>query len=156
MLERLGDFDKANDLSAPDLNLYEFEVGSRKVYVAWTSTGNTVDLSQQLPIGRAQLKITHIVTELDDNGRPVAVADEIQSSTSVYLSNTPIIISPWIGNGADLNDDGVVNKVDISIAANAFGTKPGDLNWNEKADLNKNGTINILDICAVAKAFGGI
>jgi len=156
MLEKLRDFKKANDLSAPDVNLYEFEIGSRKVYVAWTSASNTMDLSQQLPIGRTQLKITHIMTELDDNGGPVAVADEIQSSTSVYLSNTPIIISPWIVTEADLNDDGIVDKVDISIAAKAFGTKPGDPNWNEKADLDKNGTINILDISIVAKAFGSI
>jgi len=92
MLEKIRDFTKARDLSTTDLNLYEFEVGSKKVYVAWISTNNTVDLSQKLSIGKTQLRITHLVTELDDHGRSVVVPDEFQSSTSVSLSNTPIII----------------------------------------------------------------
>lgn len=38
--------------------------------------------------------------------------------------------------------------------ARAFGSRPGDPNWNEIADIDKNGIINILDIAAVAKDYG--
>lgn len=55
---------------------------------------------------------------------------------------------------ADLNGDGVVNILDISIVARAFNSKPGDSNWNPTADLDKNGVVNILDISKVAKDFG--
>jgi hypothetical protein len=154
MLEKLRDFKKANDLSVGEVNLYEFEVGSEKVYVAWANANNTVDLSQQSSIGKCLVKITHIVTELDDGGEPVAVAEEIQSSTRVNLSNTPIIISSWIVTTADLDGDGIVSRSDISIVAEAFGARSGELDWSDNADLDKNGTINIIDISIVARALG--
>jgi outer membrane protein assembly factor BamB len=56
--------------------------------------------------------------------------------------------------GTDLNRDGKVNIVDISIVARAFGSREGDPNWNVIADLNKDGIVNILDIAAVAKDYG--
>jgi hypothetical protein len=65
---------------------------------------------------------------------------------------------PWAPEypnaGADLNSDGRVNILDISIVAKSFGSRPGDPNWNETADLNKDELINILDISRVAKDFG--
>jgi hypothetical protein len=54
----------------------------------------------------------------------------------------------------DLNRDGIVNILDMTIAAGAFGSRPGDLNWNATADIDKNGWINILDIVKVAIDFG--
>lgn len=54
----------------------------------------------------------------------------------------------------DLNGDGVVNIVDISIVAKAFGSKSTDPNWNEKADLDKNGQVNIVDVSRIAKDIG--
>ncbi len=54
----------------------------------------------------------------------------------------------------DLNKDGVVNILDITVVARAFGAKPGDNNWNAIADLDGNGEINILDITKVAKDYG--
>jgi hypothetical protein len=54
----------------------------------------------------------------------------------------------------DLNKDGTVNILDIFIVAQAFGSKPGDPNWNQNADINNDGTVNILDIFQVAWDFG--
>ena len=154
MLEKLRDFKKATDLSTGDVNLYEFEVGSKKVYVAWANENNTVDLSQQSSIGRCLVKVTHIVTELDDGGKPVTLAADVQSSTRVNLTNTPTIISSWIVTTADLDNDGTVSRQDISIVVEAFGAESGDLDWNENVDLDKNGKINMIDIGIVARAFG--
>jgi hypothetical protein len=55
---------------------------------------------------------------------------------------------------ADLNMDGIVNVVDVTIVAIAFGSKLGDPKWNEIADLDKNGIVNIVDITMVAKDYG--
>jgi len=136
------------------VNLHEFEVGSKKVYVAWANENNTVDLSQQSSIGRCLVKVTHIVTELDDGGKPVTLAADVQSSTRVNLTNTPTIISSWIVTTADLDNDGTVSRQDISIVVEAFGAESGDLDWNENVDLDKNGKINMIDIGIVARAFG--
>jgi hypothetical protein len=56
----------------------------------------------------------------------------------------------------DLNLDGTVNILDIFIVAQAFGSKPGDTNWNVVADIEKNGIIDILDIFVVAREYGKI
>lgn len=66
------------------------------------------------------------------------------------------LMEPWISAilRTDLNDDGAVNILDISIVARAFGSKAGDPSWNELADLDKNSVVNIIDISMVAKDFG--
>lgn len=54
----------------------------------------------------------------------------------------------------DLDHNGLVNILDITIAALAFGSEPGDGNWNPIADLNADGVVNIIDIAKVAWNFG--
>jgi hypothetical protein len=55
---------------------------------------------------------------------------------------------------ADLNRDCTVNILDVFAVAMAFGSKPGDANWNAVADLNKDNVVNILDVFAVANDYG--
>jgi hypothetical protein len=56
----------------------------------------------------------------------------------------------------DLNNDGTVNILDIFMVAKAFGSIPGDKNWNAVADLNTDSIINVLDVYAVARDYGKI
>ncbi len=55
---------------------------------------------------------------------------------------------------ADLNGDGIVNILDITMVAKAYGCQPVDQNWNSIADLDKNGIVNIMDISLVARDYG--
>jgi len=54
----------------------------------------------------------------------------------------------------DINTDGEVNIVDITVAATVFGVAVGDPRYYAPADINGDGEINILDITAVALDFG--
>jgi len=54
---------------------------------------------------------------------------------------------------ADLNEDGVVNIIDMSIFARAFGSYPGHERWNPKVDLNSDEKVNILDGVIIARSF---
>jgi hypothetical protein len=54
----------------------------------------------------------------------------------------------------DINLDGTVNILDAIILAAAFGSKPGQSNWNSAADLNGDGTVNILDAILLGANFG--
>lgn len=56
----------------------------------------------------------------------------------------------------DLNGDGQVNILDISLVAVAFGTRPGETRWAPNADINNDDIINILDISTVAIHFGEV
>lgn len=56
---------------------------------------------------------------------------------------------------ADLNSDGKVNIYDLVLAAQAYGSVPGDPNWNEDADLAEPyGKINIFDVVTICGYYG--
>jgi len=55
---------------------------------------------------------------------------------------------------ADLNGNGVVDKPDLMIVGEAFGSTPNNPRWNEKADLNKDEKINVLDAGSIGVCFG--
>jgi hypothetical protein len=55
---------------------------------------------------------------------------------------------------ADINGDGAVNIIDITLVAMAWGTHPGDPRWDPRCDIDGNSLINIIDITLVAKEFG--
>lgn len=54
---------------------------------------------------------------------------------------------------ADLNEDGTVNIVDVSIFAKAFGSRPGEERWNAKVDLTGDEKVNILDGVIIARSY---
>jgi hypothetical protein len=54
----------------------------------------------------------------------------------------------------DLNGDGKVNIIDVTIVARAFQARPGDPSWSPNADMDDNGVINIVDVTKVAREFG--
>lgn len=87
--------------------------------------------------------------------------------TEIWLGNYTIYarvyVQPHIASSestfqvtllGDIFPDGKIDMKDIAIVAKAFGTAPGDLNWNPEADLNPDGKIDMKDIAIVARAFG--
>jgi len=54
----------------------------------------------------------------------------------------------------DLNSDGIVNIFDLRIVAKAYGSKPGEPNWDSRADLNRDGKINIYDLVLISANYG--
>ncbi|MEM3730880.1 MAG: cohesin domain-containing protein [Candidatus Bathyarchaeia archaeon] len=55
---------------------------------------------------------------------------------------------------ADVNDDAIVNIIDVTIVATAYGSYPGHPKWNPLADLNNDQVLNIIDVNHVASHFG--
>ena len=56
----------------------------------------------------------------------------------------------------DVNHDGKVGIQDLYIVAKAYGSKPGDPNWNPVADINKDRQVRLYDLFEVAKVFGKV
>lgn len=54
---------------------------------------------------------------------------------------------------ADINGDGKVNIIDLTIVALAFGSHPGHPRWNPLCDLDGNNLINIVDLMLVAREY---
>jgi peptide/nickel transport system substrate-binding protein len=75
---------------------------------------------------------------------PHALAD---NSTQPTSNSLPV----------DINYDGQVNIIDITIVARAFGSEfgpPMHPRWQFRADVNNDREINIIDVAYVAKYFG--
>jgi parallel beta-helix repeat protein len=76
---------------------------------------------------------------------------------SINLDNQdryPLMNAYAFALATDLNKDGKVNIVDITLIAQAFSSSPGDARWNPICDLDHNDVVNIVDITMVAKDFG--
>jgi len=101
-----------------------------------TFSWNTVGL----PLGKYAIKATASTTE---------AKNETSASTLTY---SPILVSIM----GDINADGTVNILDISIAAKPFNTMFGDKRWNANADINEDRIINMVDVTLVTKEFGKI
>ena len=62
------------------------------------------------------------------------------------------LVSPYTFTlSTDINKDGKVNIVDITIVAQAYGSTPEQGRWNPACDLDHNKIINIVDLSMVAK-----
>jgi len=73
----------------------------------------------------------------------------IHETDNTYSDGTLLV------NGiGDANGDRKVTITDIVIVALAFGTRPGDSEWNPIADLNVDGKVSITDIVLAAIRFG--
>jgi branched-chain amino acid transport system substrate-binding protein len=112
-------------------DLYSASVGpvwpdgySRSLAVQWTSSGTAGVMNVVTPIDQLYSRKTLIPT---------------------YMYS----LATW-----DLNFDGKINIVDISTAAQAFGTKPGNSRWNFESDVDLSGDINIVDLAGIARHFG--
>jgi len=54
---------------------------------------------------------------------------------------------------ADINGDGKVNIIDLTLIALAWGSSPGHPRWDERCDLDRNEIVNIIDITLAAREF---
>jgi len=94
-----------------------------------------------------------------DGSNVTFVPTESPTDTSLYFTyhngtHKVEIIGTMLGKPGDINDDNVVDIMDILIVGIAFGSKPGDHNWNPIADLYPDNLIDIMDILKIAIVFG--
>ncbi|MCL6579729.1 MAG: hypothetical protein K6T73_10190 [Candidatus Bathyarchaeota archaeon] len=55
----------------------------------------------------------------------------------------------------EINGDNIVNTLDLVLLAKAYGSKPGDSNWNPNADMAYPWwVIGIADLVTLSKAWG--
>ena len=77
----------------------------------------------------------------------VLLTDSAGGSSTPQIENADITEPPQLPE--DVNKDGVVNIIDLTLVASSFG-KSGQ----NSADVNGDGIVNIIDLTLVAAAFG--
>jgi len=71
-----------------------------------------------------------------------------------YVTNRAITEAAAEYLKPDLNGDGIVDILDLSLVAHSYGSHPEDDRWNEACDLNSDQVINIIDLAIVAAQYG--
>jgi len=79
------------------------------------------------------------------NATAVAVSNETDLADNSRTADNPVEIT-FI---SDVNRDGVVDASDLFALSKAYGSKPGDPNWNPDCDLNRDGTVNMDDLMVI-------
>lgn len=78
-------------------------------------------------------------------------SSSLESSYSSQVSATPYTLNAQLG---DVSGDGKVDGTDLTNLGAAFGSRPGDANWNQYADFNSNGRIDGGDLVIFGWYFG--
>jgi len=86
--------------------------------------------------------------DLDKTGDAPYVIDENN------VDRYPLIYPCGFVPKADVNDDGTVNIRDLFTVARAFGSIPGEPDWNPTADVEMDEVIGIRDLYKIAKDYG--
>ncbi|HEY4674971.1 MAG TPA: dockerin type I domain-containing protein [Candidatus Bathyarchaeia archaeon] len=97
---------------------------------------------------------------LDDNFNDLPTyrneADQLDSGGGLTSRDGLFSMETYFGftnlKTSDINEDHIVDTLDATIIASAFGSEPGDPNWNPLADLNNDLVIDIIDMTFVGLA----
>jgi len=84
--------------------------------------------------------------------KPVAAPPPIPAPTAALLI-TPADREAFHKMG-DVNRDGIIDAQDLSLLSAAYGSKPGDPNWNPDCDLNGDGKVDGKDNAIASKNYG--
>jgi hypothetical protein len=77
------------------------------------------------------------------------VSGENDTTNNAYSGGWVVVTIP-----GDLNGDFKVNLEDLVLLALAYGSKPGDPNWNPNADIDNSGTVGLSDLVILALHYG--
>ncbi|MGQ9460581.1 MAG: dockerin type I domain-containing protein [Candidatus Bathyarchaeaceae archaeon] len=81
----------------------------------------------------------------------LSISRQIQGITSFSFN---ILITGGTRLPGDVNGDGKVDWEDLEALGRAYGSKPGDPNWNPEADFDANGAVNSRDLGILGANYG--
>jgi hypothetical protein len=81
-----------------------------------------------------------------------AYAQPVKNQTDVSGNNFTLGMLKVTIPG-DINGDGKDNLTDLVLFALAYGSKPGDPNWNPNADIKGDGIVDLYDLYYLAKNY---
>jgi len=104
---------------------------------------NTVYIGNTAQSGKSAILITW---------KPIAAPPPIPVPAAVMLI-TPGDREAFHKLG-DVNRDGVIDDQDLNLLKTAYGSKPGDPNWNPDCDLDGDSKVGLSDLTTISKNFG--
>jgi len=152
-----GDFDEASAITqARDGSLWVVWHSDRKgkqydLYYE-TSSDHGLTWSEDTPL-TTDSKDDMSPTVMNSNEGRIWIAwtsARIGDQFEIYYKTSDIISVPIPG---DVNGDGKVDASDLSDLSKAYGSSPGDLNWNPNCDFNKDNKVDASDLFDLSKNY---
>jgi hypothetical protein len=134
-----------NDNLMENAGLTLFDRDSKPI---WNGTTNS--------LGQADFNVTFTDSNYTDTLR-LNISQEGYYNEAEYvgfLSDTPVSIVLTEMIPGDVNWDRWVSLADLVLLAQAYGSKPGDSNWNANADIDGNSAVALPDLVALAQHYG--
>lgn len=138
--------------SHPDIHARETVDTPAKVIALWQAaydSGDEVMVEQTKDLFEAA---NESQCSVDAHGRVNAETPIAEKATPTPKGGDAATLPPPCL--ADVNGDGAVNLVDLSLVGSHFHLKEGSLGWDPLADLNSDKVVNVWDMVIVARAFG--
>jgi hypothetical protein len=73
---------------------------------------------------------------------------------SVFVGDVSATTSIVVTIPGDIDGNFKVQLQDLVILAMAYGSKPGDSNWNPNADIDGNNVVGLSDLVILAQHYG--
>lgn len=100
---------------------------------------------------QGEYNLTFPATNELPTGNYTAYASAIYNGSSARTT-VSFELKPQMSS-ADINKDGKVNIIDLTLVAKAWGSYPGHERWDPRCDVNGDAKINIMDLTLVAKEY---
>jgi hypothetical protein len=114
------------------------------------ANGNNITALQVLNLLPSEIR--SIIYDWNTSGVPASNTPYTISAQADILPYETNTANNFFSNGSvklklvgDVNGDGKVDINDLTAWDAAYGSKPGDLNWNPQADINGDGVVDKLD-----------
>jgi len=134
---------------------FNFSEFSKKITFMVANTSNSTSFCT-ICIPKALLNGTFTVISNDTALSYTESSNDTYQCLQFKLTCSNLSIQVLTTILGDLNGDRKIDMKDISMAARAFGTVPGDQRWEPRADLNNDVKVDMKDITLIAKNFGKI
>ena len=82
----------------------------------------------------------------------LALAVLILTAAACGSTQSPVNVTDTC-QGADINDDGIIDDHDLHLIELAFASRPAGANWNPDADLDGSGRVDGADLYLFSKCY---
>ncbi len=136
------------------INPVATDINQNSIELSWSINGSVSNVAGYYVYRNGQKIATVTTTDyLDSNLTPNTTYNYyiVAFNASNVLSSASLTVTAITSYPADINQDGHINILDLSLLASKYGQSGSNIG---RIDINQDGTVNILDLSILAGQYG--